>query len=371
MRRSALPFALLVLAVVALVASPAPAFAEVTRTIKADLSPGSGSWMIENLAGRMTVVTGSGSGVVATATIHAESDELAALLSFEEVSGGKAGGGLRVRYPVEKHTTYRYPNKDGAQAKWLSWLGSSGSSNFKYDGTRVSVSSNDGVLLYADVEVQVPARLGAGSLRNHVGSIVAKGVEGSLTFVSGSGDVDLDKVAGTIGVETGSGDVEAHDATGTLTISTGSGDVRVEHFSGETIGCEVGSGDVTLRAGTARKVNIDTGSGDVEALSMDVEEFDTDTGSGDVLFEASGTRLSRVTSDAGSGDVTLRLFPSAGFEVTADQGSGDLVNRFKDAQAIVRGREVIGWRRGDARIHIDVTTGSGDVVVEPGDRASV
>ena len=60
MRRSALPFALFVVAAVALVAAPAPAFAEVTRTIKADLSPGSGSWMVENLAGKMTIVAGSG-----------------------------------------------------------------------------------------------------------------------------------------------------------------------------------------------------------------------------------------------------------------------------------------------------------------------
>ena len=39
---------------------------------------------------------------------------------------------------------------------------------------------------------------------------------------------------------------------------------------------------------------------------------------------------------------------------------------FKDAQPIVRHKEVIGYRRGDARTKIDVDTGSGDLTIEPG-----
>jgi hypothetical protein len=40
---------------------------------------------------------------------------------------------------------------------------------------------------------------------------------------------------------------------------------------------------------------------------------------------------------------------------------------FKDAQPIVRHKEVIGYRRGDARTKIDVDTGSGDLMIEPGE----
>jgi hypothetical protein len=47
-------------------------------------------------------------------------------------------------------------------------------------------------------------------------------------------------------------------------------------------------------------------------------------------------------------------------------GSGELESGFTDAQAIVNRREVVGYRRGDGRIKIDVDTGSGDVTVEPG-----
>src|SRR5262245_36921468 len=238
MRRFNVLTAVLAVVVLAVATAPHAAAAEVTRTIKADLaSAGSGPWFLEKLAGPGEVVPGTRPGVVAVATVHAESDAIADLVSIEPLSGGKDGPGLRVKYPVDQHTTYRYPRgSDGKSSAWHFGFGSS-TTNLKYDGTRVPVSGRDGGLLYADVEVPVPARAGSGSLKNHVGNIQAKGIEGTLAFESGSGGIDLDKVGGTIGVETGSGDVVAHDGTGSISIETGSGDVNVDRFSGESIAC--------------------------------------------------------------------------------------------------------------------------------------
>ncbi len=98
----------------------------------------------------------------------------------------------------------------------------------------------------------------------------------------------------------------------------------------------------------------------------DIEEFRAGTGSGNVRLENKGSRLARVKADTGSGNVTLRLAADAAFEALADQGSGDISMGYKDAQAIVKHKEVIGYRRGDARIKIDVDTGSGDLTIEPG-----
>jgi DUF4097 and DUF4098 domain-containing protein YvlB len=70
-------------------------------------------------------------------------------------------------------------------------------------------------------------------------------------------------------------------------------------------------------------------------------------------------------ADTGSGDVRLRLPRDASFEVRVDLGGGELKSRFDDSQPILEPREVVGYRRGDARIKIRVETGSGDVVVEP------
>ncbi|HZI95510.1 MAG TPA: hypothetical protein VFE84_14785, partial [Patescibacteria group bacterium] len=76
--------------------------------------------------------------------------------------------------------------------------------------------------------------------------------------------------------------------------------------------------------------------------------------------------LTRVKAVTGSGDVTLRLGADASFEAMADLGSGDIKNHYRDAQPIIKNREVIGYRRGAAHTRIDVGTGSGNFVLEPG-----
>ena len=361
MRRE--PVLTFVLAALLAVAAPPAVAAEVTRSLTAQIPAGS-AWAVENLAGIMTVVQGSGTATVVSATVHAESNELADQVKLEQVAGAKGVPTLRVRYPVGSHQTYRYPKIDGAETSSLSsWFGHG--TQFDYDSQRVKVSGGSGALLYVDLEVQVPAKAAGGSLINHVGRIDARGVQGDLGFVAGNGDVALDKSGGSLRVATGSGDVHVADGTGTLQIETGSGDVKVEEFSGEQLRCDVGSGDVFLRSGAIRKVIVETGSGDVNAEALDAEEFSSETGSGDIEFEAAGTRLLKVKTETGSGDVTLMLGPDASFEARADQGSGDLVNRYSDATPIAKGREVIGYKRGDGRTQVRVDTGSGDLVIEP------
>ena len=365
MRRAVLvPF---VLAVVLLAAAAPAVAAEATRTLKGSISPGSGeSWAVENLAGRMSITAGSGSSVTATVTVHGGSEELADLIKVEQVVGEKGRMTLRVVYPLDKHTTYRYSDhgKSGTQSFW--GMFDNGSSTVEYAGRRVKVSGKDGVLLYADIDVQVPARLGKGLLRNYVGRMDAKGLEGDLKFDTASGDMDLKNLKGDIDADTGSGDVHIADVTGSLDLDTGSGDITVEGFEGDLLKGDVGSGDISIRSGKIGKVDLDTGSGDVSLTAADITELKADTGSGDVRFDFNGGALTRAVLSTGSGDVTLRLGPDAQFEATFDAGSGDLTNRFADAVPIVHGREVVGYKRGDGRAKIDVETGSGDFLIEPG-----
>ena len=363
MRRTAILTVAVVLAGLLAVAAPPASAAEVTKTLNAEIAGGS-AWAVENLAGVMTVVPGGGAGVTISATVHAESEELAGSIRIEQVSGPKGVPTLRVRYPVGNHQTYRYPKLSGEHSSSLmNWFG--GGTQIDYDGQRVKITGSGGSLLYVDLEVQVPAKAAAGVLINHVGKIDAKGVQGDLHFVADNGDVALDKIGGSTRVTTGSGDVHATDGTGSMAVETGSGDIHIEEFSGEQIRCDVGSGDVTLRSGMVGKVVVDTGSGDVSVEALDAEEFVSETGSGDIEFEAAGNRLVKVKTETGSGDVTLMLGPDASFDVRADQGSGDLLNRYADATPIAKGREIVGYRRGDGRIQVRVDTGSGDLVIEP------
>lgn len=340
----------LIAAVVMLLAGTA--LAETTRTLRAELPAGAAeAFVVENLAGRMTVTAGDDDRVVAVATVHAEDDELAAAMRFEQVRGENGIRTLRVVYPLGEHRTFRYP--------------SSGSSEVKYDGRRVRVSSYRGVLLYADVEVKAPRRVVEATFRNFVGNLSAERIEGRILLDAASGDLEARELAGRVKLDTGSGTARADRGKGSLVCDTGSGDVVVTGFDGDDVLCDTGSGEVEVRGVRASRVMADTGSGGVQVTDADIEEFGGDTGSGDIRLAVTGGRLRRVTVDVGSGDVTLRLPSDTGFELYADQGSGDLDCTFSDAQAIVRHREVVGYRRGDHRVQITADTGSGSVSISP------
>jgi Putative adhesin len=357
--------ALLVPPALALLAAVSVASAETTRTVRAELSADAlGHFAVENLAGTMRVVPASGRTVVAVATVHAETDDLAGSVKIEQVAGKMGVPTLRVRYPLDKESNLRYPGR-GRESGFLGSL-FGGSSSIEYDGHKVKVGETGGVLLYADVEVQVPRHLDNAVFRNLVGFLEGKGLEGRILFDSGSGDITIASVKGEIKTDTGSGDVTATDASGSFSCDTGSGDCDLTDFSGDTVHCEVGSGDATIRKVTALHMEVVTGSGDVRVTEGDLEEFLAGTGSGSVRLDNRGNRLKHVKADTGSGDVVLRLAPNASFEALADQGSGDLLVHYKDAQPILRHKEVVGYRRGDARTRIDVDTGSGDLTIEPG-----
>ena len=369
MRRSALLLPVLLAAVPATLST---ARAEVTRTIRAELPATELSrFVVENLAGTMKITIGPGPGVVAIATIHAENDELAAAMRFERVEGGppaeeSGAPTLRVRYPLDKHSSLRFPRKDG-DSWFICKLIDIGRTRLKYDGHQVSVSNHSGVLLYADVEVQVPNRDLGATFRNRIGRLDGRGIRGTIRYDTDSGDISVDDGRGAIVADTGSGDVKIAGLRGTARCDTGSGDCDLRDIEGDELKADTGSGDITVRGGKVRRLTGDTGSGDIRALDVDLEEFKADTGSGDVELQArSVARLTRVKADTGSGDVVLRLGPNASFEAFADQGSGDIVNRYSDAQPIIKNKELLGYKRGSGAIRIVVDTGSGDLTLDPG-----
>jgi hypothetical protein len=328
------------------------ASAEVTRTLRIELSgdPAAG-FAVENLAGIMTVAVGDVATVVAVATVHAGDDALAETVRFEQVTGKGGVATLRLRYPLDRHRTIRYPH--------------GGSGDTEYDGHRVKVREHEGVLLWADVEVTVPSRAIDGRFATRAGDASGTRLAGTLAFDTGTGDITVRDSTGTITADTGSGDITAEQLSGSFSCDTGSGACDVRGFAGERLECDTGSGRIRLEGVRARTVSADTGSGSIRLLDADVEEFRADTGSGDVELEAIGSRLLRGRVDTGSGDFRVRLPATASFVAEADQGSGDLVCRFDDAQPIVVDRTVVGYRRGDGGIRIDFDTGSGDLIIEP------
>jgi hypothetical protein len=340
----------LVLAVAAHPGLAWSAGAEVSKTVRLT-HDASLPFAVENLAGKVTVLPGAGSQAEVTATLYAESAALLDAMGFEPARDDQGRPSLRVRYPAsERH--FRYPAARGR-------------SETRYDGRKVKVSRDSGVVAYADLEVRLPPDVAEAWVRNAVGPLSASGVSGEIALDTGSGDITVSDVAGKIVADTGSGNVEASGARGRFTCDTGSGNCSVTGFRGELLNLDTGSGDLDITDVETIRLHADTGSGRVRVTRAQAEQVVADTGSGSVDLDLGGSGLRRVKADTGSGNVRLRLPEDATFEVRVDTGGGQLQSRFADAQPIMEDHDVVGYRRGAARIKIDVDTGSGDVVVEP------
>jgi len=139
--------AALALPVVILMATAPGITAEVTRTVRVELSADAlPRFAVENLAGAMRVTTGAVKTVVAVATVHAESDDLAKAVTFEQVTGKAGVPTLRVRYPLDAEHTIRYRGR-GRDAGIVGSMFGGSNTSAEYDGHRVKVSDTKGVLL--------------------------------------------------------------------------------------------------------------------------------------------------------------------------------------------------------------------------------
>jgi hypothetical protein len=338
---------------------------EATRTLRAELSGGdSAQFSAENLAGAMRVVPGSGAVVEVVATIHARIPELAALVRIDRGRGDDGFPVLRVHYPLDLHTSYRYPGVEIDGALLLGLLPGN-PVRAEYDGRGVVVSDRKGALLYVDIEVRLPSRTSAARFRSVVGPMEGRGLSGTFRFETGYGAVTLAKIRGDALADTGSGDVSARDMAGSFKCDVGKGNCIVDGFAGESLVCDTNSGRVDVTRATARSLAVDTSAGDVRLGDVDATDIKVDTGSGSLDLTSASRRLARLRAVTGSGAVRLRLSPDAEFEAHAGLGSGRIHNHYADADPIVRKRAIVGYRRGGGRIRIDVQMGSGSLTLEP------
>ncbi|HEV8266766.1 MAG TPA: DUF4097 family beta strand repeat-containing protein, partial [Thermoanaerobaculia bacterium] len=333
---------------------------EAVKTIRAELSGAEAeSFQIENLAGTMWISEGTGDAVTVVATVHAENQSLADAVRIERVGNGGGATTLRVRYPYDKASTFRY-EAPGHGGDWS--LFDFGSWNsVDYDGHRVRVSHNRGTTLYADLEIKVPKGRQLASFRNLVGRVEADGLQSNLHFSVESADLRLRKLEGEIVLEGSSGDIRASDIRGSWKSEFSSGDCRLDGFDGDLLSFQAESGDLVARDVKARRVLTETSSGDVSISFADVEEFSAEASSGDVALRLDGSRLKAVDVTTSSGDVSLRLPSDESFDARADLSSGDVNMGFADVTEIRHGRRALDYQRGTGGASIHVKTSSGDL----------
>lgn len=334
-------------------AVPAYAGTTVRQSLNRSLAVPSGATVsVENMVGRMSVSQG-GSQLEITATVvaggkdQAEADALAKTIKLSVDSSGQHVN-VHVDYPVDQYDRYRYDREPGErdgdhEGCLFGFICGNSSSSLSYQGERVRIYSRhgDGVPLYVDVAVKLPAGTNA-DLTNHVGFIQVSAVKNNLGLHSDSGDMQANQITGNLNVDTGSGDVGLADQTGAVVVRTGSGDVKVEHVKGN--------------------MNIHTGSGDISGGTVSGDTLETVTGSGDVILD---NLAGSLNMRAGSGDIHLSGIKAHG-GTTVSTGSGDIT-----LSGDLSGMDGFDLRAGSGDIvlstsqppavHLDITTGSGDI----------
>ena len=355
------------------------------RVLKVDLPADSGTpFEVRNLAGTIRVTRGEADHVEIEATVHAGSAELAAGVSLERSEGEGGAAVITVKYPLDSNRTYLYPDRERHESAWLKLLGAGSNTGLTYDGERVKVSSGSGVLLYADVEVRLPAHEVKGSVINAVGNVSGRDLTGDLRFETSSGDVTVEDLRGRITAETSSGEISASRVEGSFTASVVSGEIGLSGMTGTLVECTTVQGDidatdldvetvkVSTRSGSiqllgkaARLVKAETVSGDITARADLVEEFDAGTTSGRVQLFTPGRHLRIVDVGTIHGDVELGMAAESGFDLKLEGSDPRVDMRYDDVEEIVEGGQTVGYRRGDALTKIKIDMQHGRLVVRP------
>ncbi|MEX2467976.1 MAG: hypothetical protein WD995_13785, partial [Gemmatimonadota bacterium] len=194
----------------ALGASTPSSAQEVARLSSADVA-------IYNLAGRVDVVSGTGSEVVVRMSRGGRDG---AQLTLEQgTSGGRET--LSVRYPSDEVV---YPAMGRGSTTTLNVRpDGTFSGGWRIGGDRVRVrGSGDGLEAWADLVVEIPVGRDT-EIYLATGELEASGVTGDLRLDTGSGSVRAVDITGSVTIDTGSGRVEVADIRGDVMVDTGSG----------------------------------------------------------------------------------------------------------------------------------------------------
>ncbi|HEV8254279.1 MAG TPA: M56 family metallopeptidase [Vicinamibacteria bacterium] len=190
-------------------------------------------------------------------------------------------------------------------------------------------------------EIRVPRRFDL-RLRSAGGAVTMAGLEGTFEGNTGGGALVLEHLTGRANLSTGGGQVEVADSDLEGQVSTGGGVVTLSRVRGGLRGGS-GSGPVIDTGEAGSVVHIERAGGDV-VLAAAPGGARVSTGGGRIhIGRAAGT----VEATTGGGDVEVG--PVAG-SVKAGTGAGEVRVSLIDAAGAVQS--------------VDITTGSGTVVVE-------
>jgi DUF4097 and DUF4098 domain-containing protein YvlB len=290
---------------------------QVERTTKTFRLGQSGSLVLQNISGDITVTAANGSDTTVEIVKTARGRDAAdarELLQLVTVETNERNG----RAEVKTH----YPNSDEIRRRSRRSVNVSVAYTVSVPaGTRLSTESISGDIRITDVKADVSANTISGDVRitgAHVGS--ARTISGNVEVV----DAQVD---------------------GTLESSSV-------------------SGDVALRRVSAKRVDARSVSGDIKLEDIQSDRVSAQTTSANIWMSGTLAKNGRYELKGFSGDVHVVLSGKTGFELDASSFSGEI--HASDFPVTIRGRigrHSLSGTYGDGSAVLDLSTFSGSIVV--------
>lgn len=310
---------------------------------------------IYNLAGRLRVQPGTGSGVTVQVT-RAGRDAAQLTLATGDVKGFTA---LRVVYPGDRiiYPELGYRSRTELRVNEDGTFDDAGRDWSRRNRVEIR-DSGSGLEAHADMVVSVPAgrRL---SVHWGAGEATVSNVDGDIRISVAAARIQTDRTRGVLHLDTGSGSVSVTDAQGDVHLDTGSGSVTIDGVRGEVLSMDTGSGSLSASNVDVKTLKADVGSGGLRLDRISAPRVDLDAGSGAVAVDMLSV-VEHLVVDAGSGGVTIRLPAAQGAEVDVETGSGGIESDFA-VQTTRFGRNALRGTIGDGRGRIRIESGSGRV----------
>ena len=218
---------------------------------------------------------------------------------------------------------------------------------------RIGPTQVSNVRITYTIEVPADAIL---DVHSGSGDVEARGVEGPVKLVSGSGDIRAGEVRQSAELSTGSGDVTVRDIGGAVDARTGSGEMKFERVRGD-LRARTGSGDLEV-SDPGGRVDVRTGSGGIQVAGAS-NDLRLHTSSGDCDVDGNPARGSLWEIETGSGDVTLEVPESASFQLHVVGRSSRVDTDLKMVTEESSKRELRGRiGSGEARVRVETSSGS-------------
>ena len=362
----------------AILVSPSASAGKVkAQTFEADLEAGfsaakGATVEFENLLGSIEVLPqAQGRDVRIRAHVVCEASEAAeARRLAQEVQLVRSDEGGKVKWSVTYPDArlFRMPKTGVASlySKWLAPIVKRKTISTRYDGRAVEIGNARGATaLSVTVKLEVPMDLNL-SVVQHVGTVEANGIRGSVTLHVKEGELHAGRLFGDLHVMTEGASARVWSFIGdNLNVETGSGNIELVEIRSDTVRIDSARGPVNGNKIESTHLEASTGSGKVllEGLEPESMEISSDTGDVELATELKKTKDATIRS--ATGNVTVRLGTFASFQMEATSTEGAVKGSGVNVDIDQFEKNTAKLARGNGGANLSVESQSGQIVIRP------